>query len=173
VPVITTGHASDKIDPVIGFEIGADDYLRKPFGLRELLARIRAILRRTPETRSAATQDVRFGRYRFSGWQLCERTRHLTNPSGNRVFLSNGEFTLLVAFLGAPQRPLSRLALWQATRVHVGASDRSMDVQILRLRRKLTTDRDAPCLIRTERGFGYVFDSPVERVEYGSLRSIK
>ena len=94
---------------------------------------------------------------RFCGWQLDCRTRRFTNPAGTPV-------ALLLAFLNAPQRPLSREYLLQATRVHEDVFDRSIDVQILRLRRKLECDPSAPCVIQTERGVGYVFAVPVERV---------
>jgi two-component system OmpR family response regulator len=173
VPVITTGRPCDEIDPLIGFEIGADDYLRKPFGLRELLARIRAILRRKSATRSADAHHLKLSRYRFRGWHLCQRTRCLTNPYGSQVSLSKSEYALLVAFLNAPQRPLSRLALCQATRIQADINDRSMDVRILRLRRKLRTGPDGPCLIKTERGVGYVFVSPVERFDQDDARGVK
>jgi two-component system, OmpR family, response regulator len=165
VPVIIiTGHRRDDIDRVVGLELGADDYLTKPFNLRELLARVRAILRRFDVGRSAPTRDPERGRFRFSGWQLDRRTRKLTDPSGASVALTNGEYSLLLAFLDAPQRPLSREHLLQATRVHEDVFDRSIDVQILRLRRKLERDPSAPRIIQTERGLGYVFAVSVERI---------
>jgi two-component system, OmpR family, response regulator len=164
VPVIIiTGHRRDDIDRVVGLELGADDYLTKPFNLRELLARVRAVLRRF-ETGRAPMREPERGRWRFSGWQLDRRTRRLTDPDGAPVVLTKGEYTLLVAFLEAPQRPLSREHLLQATRVHEDVFDRSIDVQILRLRRKLERDPSAPRVIQTERGVGYVFAVPVERV---------
>ncbi|MBV8398648.1 MAG: winged helix-turn-helix domain-containing protein, partial [Acetobacteraceae bacterium] len=109
-------------------------------------------------------RDAERGRYRFSGWQLDRRTRRLTDPQGVMVTLTKGEYSLLVAFLDAPQRPLSREHLLQATHVHEDVFDRSIDVQILRLRRKLERDPNAPRVIQTERGVGYVFAVPVERV---------
>src|SRR6516162_7343358 len=137
VPVIIiTGHRRDDIDRVVGLELGADDYLTKPFNLRELLARVRAVLRRFDSGRAPVREPER-GRWRFSGWQLDRRTRRLTDPDGAPVVLTKGEYALLVAFLEAPQRPLSREHLLQATRVHEDVFDRSIDVQILRLRRKL------------------------------------
>jgi two-component system, OmpR family, response regulator len=164
VPVIIiTGHRRDDIDRVVGLELGADDYLTKPFNLRELLARVRAVLRRF-ETGRAPMREPERGRWRFSGWQLDRRTRRLTDPDGAPVVLTKGEYTLLVAFLEAPQRPLSREHLLQATRVHEDVFDRSIDVQILRLRRKLERDPSAPRVIQTERGVGYVFAVPVERI---------
>ena len=165
VPVIIiTGHRRDDIDRVVGLELGADDYLTKPFNLRELLARVRAILRRFDVGRSAPPRDPERGRFRFSGWQLDRRIRQLTDPAGAPVALTKGEYAMLLAFLEAPQRPLSREHLLQATRVHEDVFDRSIDVQILRLRRKLERDPSAPRVIRTERGVGYVFAVPVERV---------
>ncbi|HVJ54697.1 MAG TPA: response regulator [Aliidongia sp.] len=164
VPVIiTTGHRRDEIDRVVGLELGADDYVTKPFGLRELLARVRAVLRRREAGPTPVTQkDPERGRYRFGGWQLDRRARRLTDPNGDPVTLTKGEYTLLVAFLDAPLRPLTREHLLQATRVHEDVFDRSIDVQILRLRRKLETDPSAPRVIQTERGVGYMFAMPVE-----------
>jgi len=165
VPVIIiTGHRLDDIDRVVGLELGADDYLTKPFNLRELLARVRAILRRFDGGRAAPPRDPERGRFRFSGWQLDRRSRQLTDPAGAVVALTKGEYAMLLAFLEAPQRPLSREHLLQATRVHEDVFDRSIDVQILRLRRKLERDPSAPRVIQTERGVGYVFAVPVERV---------
>ncbi|KJC60191.1 two-component response regulator VirG [Bradyrhizobium sp. LTSPM299] len=165
VPVIIiTGHRRDEIDRVVGLELGADDYLTKPFNLRELLARVRAILRRFDAGRTAPARDQERGRFRFSGWQLDRRIRQLTDPAGATVALTKGEYAMLLAFLEAPQRPLSREHLLQATRVHEDVFDRSIDVQILRLRRKLERDPSAPRVIQTERGVGYVFAVSVERV---------
>jgi two-component system OmpR family response regulator len=163
VPVIiTTGHRRDEIDRVVGLELGADDYITKPFGLRELLARIRAVLRRREAGQAAVQRDQEKGRWRFGGWQLDRRIRRLADSSGIPVALTKGEYALLMAFLDAPQRPLSREHLLQATRIHEDVFDRSIDVQVLRLRRKLETDPNAPRVILTERGVGYVFALPVE-----------
>jgi two-component system, OmpR family, response regulator len=163
VPVIiTTGHRPDEIDRIVGLELGADDYIVKPFSLRELLARVRAVLRRQEMGRTARAHDPDRGGYRFEGWQLERRGRKLVDPNANPVALSKGEYSLLLAFLEAPQRPLAREQLLQATRVHEDIFDRSIDVQVLRLRRKLEIDPSAPRVIRTERGVGYVFALPVE-----------
>lgn len=163
VPVIiVTGGRREEIDRVVGLELGADDYVIKPFGLRELLARVRAVLRRRESSRLAAPRDPARGRCRFGGWQLDRRSRRLTDPSGAPVTLTKGEYALLIAFLDAPLRPLSREHLLQATRIHEDVFDRSIDVQILRLRRKLEADPSAPRVIRTERGVGYVFALSVE-----------
>jgi two-component system OmpR family response regulator len=119
VPVIiTTGDRRDEIDRVVGLELGADDYLTKPFSLRELLARIRAVLRRQEAGRAAFQREPEHGRCRFAGWQLDRRIRRLIDPRGGQVALTKGEYALLTAFLDAPQRPLSREQLLQATRVH-------------------------------------------------------
>ena len=162
--IIITGHRRDDIDRVVGLELGADDYLTKPFNLRELLARVRAILRRFDSGRVAPTRDSAGGRFRFGGWQLDCKSRRLTDPESNPVALTKGEYALLLAFLEAPQRPLSREHLLQATRMHEDVFDRSINVQILRLRRKLERDPSAPRVIQTERGVGYVFAAKVERV---------
>ena len=162
--IITTGDRRDEVDRVVGLELGADDYVTKPFSLRELLARIRAVLRRQELGRAASQRDAGHGRWGFGGWQLDRRARRLTDPGGAEVPLTKGEYALLTAFLEAPQRPLSREQLLQATRVHEDIFDRSIDVQILRLRRKLEGDPSAPQIIRTERGVGYVFTLPIERL---------
>src|SRR5580693_4571322 len=162
VPVIiTTGHRRDEIDRVVGLELGADDYVTKPFGLRELLARVRAVLRRHELGRLARAREPQRGGYKFGGWTLERSSRRLVAEGDAPIALTKGEYALLVAFLEAPQRPLTRENLLQATRVHEDIFDRSIDVQVLRLRRKLETDTNAPRIIRTERGVGYVFMLPV------------
>src|SRR3954467_8800900 len=160
--IITTGHRRDEIDRVVGLELGADDYITKPFGLRELLARVRAILRRQELGRVARQRDPERGGYRFNGWVLERRGRRLTDAAGEPVPLAKSEYALLLAFLEAPQRTLSREHLLQATRIHEDIFDRSIDVQVLRLRRKLEPNPSAPQIIKTERGVGYVFALPVE-----------
>src|SRR3984893_7898080 len=165
VPVIiTTGHRPDEIDRIVGLELGADDYIVKPFSLRELFARVRAVLRRQEMGRVARARDPERGGYRFGGWLLERRGRRILDPDANPVAVSKGEYALLLAFLEAPQRPLSREHLLQATRIHEDIFDRSIDVQVLRLRRKLEIDPSAPGVIRTERGVGYVFALPVRPV---------
>jgi DNA-binding response OmpR family regulator len=165
VPVIiTTGARQEEIDRVVGLELGADDYVTKPFSLRELLARGKAVLRRHEMGRVARDDDQERGGYRFEGWRLDRRGRLLFDPDGTPVALTKGEYALLLAFLAAPRRPLTREQLLQATRVHEDIFDRSIDVQVLRLRRKLERDAGAPRLIRTERGIGYVFDATVEAI---------
>jgi two-component system, OmpR family, response regulator len=159
--IIMTGHRREEIDRVVGLELGADDYVSKPFGLRELLARIRAVLRRHEFGRNS-TDDQPSGRYRFDGWELDLSTHRLVNEGGKVVSLTKGEYALLVAFLAAPGRALSREHLLQATRVHEDVFDRSIDVQVLRLRRKLELDPSAPRTIQTERGVGYRFTLSVK-----------
>ena len=172
VPIIViTGYRRDEVDRVVALEMGADDYLTKPFSLRELQARIGAVLRRAATPRSPVRDEVRTpnrsepARYCFAGWELDLHTRRLKSPAGSLVSLSKGEFSLLLAFLRAPQRVLSREQLLRATRLHDDdVYDRSIDVQILRLRRKLEADPNQPELISTERGAGYIFTAPVEPV---------
>jgi two-component system, OmpR family, response regulator len=158
VPVIITNHPGDESDRVIGLELGADDYVPQPI----IVPLIRAVQRRRDTGLIAAQRHSEQGRSRFGGWELDRRGRRLTHPEGEVVPLTHGEYALLVAFLNAPFRPLSREQLLQATRIHEDLFDRSIDVQILRLRRKLGDEPSAPRFIRTERGIGYVFSVPVE-----------
>ena len=163
VPIIVTnGDRRDEIDRVVALELGADDYVTKPFSLRELLARVRAVLRRQTLGRAARARDSKRGGFRFGGWRLECRVRRVIDPKGHPVLLTKSEYVLLVAFLEAPQRPLSREQLLQATRIHEDIFDRSIDVQVMRLRRKLETDPSAPRIINTERGIGYLFALPVD-----------
>jgi DNA-binding response OmpR family regulator len=158
--VILTGRA-DEVDRVVGLELGADDYVTKPFSPRELLARVRAVLRRAQST-PASRREQALRAYRFAGWELRMGTRRLISPEGNAVQLSSGEFSLLAAFLKSPRQILSRDQLLEATRLYDDVYDRSIDVQILRLRRKIEADPAEPTLIKTERGAGYYFDADVE-----------
>ncbi|HVL21691.1 MAG TPA: response regulator [Amaricoccus sp.] len=161
--IVITGHAREEADAVLGLELGADDYVIKPFGLRELLARIRAVLRREELAAARIRETHARARYRFAGWELDMRRRQLKSPAGGAVTLTAGEFNLLAAFVRAPQQVLSRDQLLAASRVHdEEVFDRSIDVQILRLRRKLEADPGNPRMIRTERGAGYVFAPAVE-----------
>jgi len=151
----------EEADRVMGLELGADDYLTKPFSPRELLARIRAVLRRRLEIQQGRPEGIRA--YRFDGWELNLDTRRLRNRDGKTVLLSNGEFGLLVALLGAPNRILSRDQLLDMSRLHSDdVYNRSVNTQILRLRRKLETDPAKPRYLCTERGAGYVFSARVE-----------
>jgi len=158
--VITGRH--DETDRVMALELGADDYLTKPFSPRELLARIRALLRRSGLQGGAARRDSGARAYRFAGWELNVGLRKLTSPQSEVVGLSNGEYNLLMAFLLAPQRMLTRAQLLELSRLHDDeVYDRSIDVQVGRLRRKLQSQGEPP-LIRTDRGAGYTFLSKVE-----------
>src|SRR5882672_5055178 len=164
MPIIIVTGKTDEADRVMGRELGADDYVMKPFSPRELLARIRAVLRRYQTAREVlpAKGDKRRA-YRFAGWELNLGSRRLTSPQGDRVELTHAEFNLLQAFCAAPQRVLSREQLLDLSRLH-GAEvyDRTVDVQVLRLRRKIEPDPARPQYIRTERGAGYVFSAAVE-----------
>ena len=165
VPVIIVTARRDEADRVMGLEMAADDYITKPFSNRELLARVRAVLRRCQGRPSvdAPARGTRRRAYRFAGWEFNALARRLTDPRGQQVVLSNGEFNLLLAFCEAPQRVLSRDQLLDLSRLHGDEIyDRSIDVQIFRLRSKIGGDDESRQLIRTERGAGYVFDVPVE-----------
>src|SRR5499426_1689465 len=164
IPIIMLTARRDEADRVMGLELGADDYLTKPFSTRELLARIRSVLRRRrAEVRQGRPDGVRA--YRFDGWELNLNTRRLAAPDQRAVVLSKGEFSLLVVLLGAPHRILSRDQLLDLSRLHSDeVYNRSVDVQIMRLRRKIEPDPAAPRYIRTERGVGYIFSVPVETV---------
>ncbi|HZP94206.1 MAG TPA: response regulator [Burkholderiales bacterium] len=165
IPIIMLTGRQEEVDRVMGLELGADDYLTKPFSPRELLARIRTVLRRA-HAHPAAVQGAGQPRaYRFAGWELDLRTRRLVSPSGERVDLTHAEYYLLGALLRAPRRILSREQLLEMSRGYDDAVyDRSIDVQILRLRRKVEIDPSEPKLIRTERGAGYFIDAEVESV---------
>jgi len=161
IPIVILTGRTEEMDRVLGLELGADDYVTKPFSPRELLARIRAVLRRTQgKPGSRRTQALRV--YRFAGLELRSGTRKLISPSGNEVELTGGEFSLLVAFLNSPRQILSRDQLLEGSRLYDDVYDRSIDVQILRLRRKIEADPSEPQLIRTERGAGYYLDCEVE-----------
>jgi len=165
LPIIMLTGRKDEADRVMGLELGADDYLTKPFSPRELLARIRALLRRSRTKQTVADSLARIRAYRFEGHELSVRLRRLTTPGGDRLALSNTEFNLLVAFLSAPQQVLSREQLLTLSRLHNDeVYDRAIDVQVGRLRRKLEGSSRHAQLIRTERGAGYVFTPEVETV---------
>jgi DNA-binding response OmpR family regulator len=161
--VVITGHRRDEADRIVGLELGADDYMTKPFSLRELLARIRAVLRRSDAAGQRPRGKTRQIRYRFADWELDLRARRLKSPAGEVLPLTAGEFNLLVAFLRSPRQVLSREQLLAASRVHdEEVFDRSIDVQILRLRRKLEANPSEPKLIVTERAAGYMFAASVD-----------
>lgn len=161
--IILTGRG-EMVDRVIGLEMGADDYLSKPFHLRELLARVKSVLRRA----SARTVDVDRApggksRALFAGWQLDLATRELVSPEGGEVRLTTGEFDLLAAFVNNANQVLSRDRLLDLARNReAGPFDRTIDVQVGRLRRKLEPDPQRPTIIKTVRGTGYIFTPTVE-----------
>lgn len=165
VPILMLTGRAEEADRVMGLEIGADDYLTKPFSSRELLARIRALIRRAQAQATVADAMSRVRAFRFAGWELNVGLRRLKDPAGTMVELTNGEFSLLAAFLAAPQRTLTRDQLLDLSRLHnAEVYDRTIDVQILRLRRKIEADPARPRFILTQRGAGYLFDSAVDPV---------
>jgi two-component system OmpR family response regulator len=165
IPVIMLTGVRDEADRVMGLEIGADDYLTKPFSPRELLARIRTVLRRARAAAPAQARSAEIRAFRFTGFELNLRTRRLARADGTRIDLTNGEFNLLAALLASPQRVLTRDQLIEASRVYENeVYDRAIDVQILRLRRKIESDSSQPAFIITERGVGYSFNAAVECV---------
>ncbi|ODT86604.1 MAG: DNA-binding response regulator [Phenylobacterium sp. SCN 70-31] len=160
-PIIMVSARGEEADRVAGLELGADDYIAKPFAQSELLARVRAVLRRGTSGRAAGWGRPQ--RLTFLGWIVDLRRREVFTPSGARVDLSGAEFDLLVALLERPQRVIGRAALLEMSRVRLGSpSDRSVDVLISRLRGKLEGE-DAGELIRTVRGAGYMFVPDVEQ----------
>src|SRR6267143_7040669 len=162
IPIIMLTGRREEADRVMGLELAADDYLTKPFSPRELLARIRAVLRRRrPEIQQGRPEGIRA--YRFEGWELNLNTRRLRARDGRMVRLSNGEFSLLVVLLGAANRILTRDQLLDMSRLHGDdVYNRSVNTQIMRLRHKLETDSATPRYILTERGAGYMFGVAVE-----------
>lgn len=165
VPILLLSGRTEEADRVMGLELGADDYLTKPFSPRELLARVRALLRRAQAQATVADAIAQVRAYRFGGWELNVGLRRLKAIDGHLVTLTNGEFSLLAAFVSAAGRTLTREQLLDLSRLHnAEVYDRSIDVQILRLRRKIETDAAHPQFIKTQRGAGYVFDAVVETV---------
>jgi two-component system OmpR family response regulator len=159
--VIVTGRG-DAVDKIVGLELGADDYVTKPFDLRELLARVTAVLRRTALAAPAAPDanaiaPARPERLHFEGWTLDAATRCLVDPTGGEVALTSGEFELLVTFVRHAGRVLSRDFLLEQTRGReAGPFDRTIDVQVGRLRKKLEIDPENPKVIKSVRGAGYI-----------------
>ena len=159
--IILTGRG-ETVDRIIGLEMGADDYLPKPFHLRELLARVKSVLRRVQSRTGDSPQPSR-SRARFAGWNLDLSSRELLSPSGEEVRLTTGEFDLLAAFVNNANQVLTRDRLLDLARNREsGPFDRTIDVQVGRLRRKLEDDPQNPSLIKTVRGSGYIFTPPVE-----------
>jgi len=165
IPIIIVSGRLDEADRVMGLELGADDYVTKPFSPRELLARIRAVIRRYHAPQPLPGRDEALRAYRFAGWELNMRMHRMTSPIGEHIPLTKGEFSLLAAFLSSPERILTRDQLLELSRLHsTEVYDRSIDVQILRLRRKLEVDPANPQFIRTARGTGYIFSAPVTMI---------
>jgi two-component system OmpR family response regulator len=161
LPVIMLTAMREDIDRILGLELGADDYLPKPFNPRELLARIRAVLRRTG---AVTPRGERKATLRFAGWRLEPAGRRLVGPDGREAELTGGEFELLLAFAERPGRVLSREQLLDLTRGReTSPFDRSVDSQVSRLRRKIEPNPSRPALIKTVRSGGYVFTPVVER----------
>ena len=158
-PVIILTARGDPIDRIVGLEMGADDYLAKPFDPRELLARVRALLRRQDKLRAQVASELR-----FSGWRLLPEQRRLLAPDGNELVLSRGEFSLLLALAERPGRVLGREQLLQLSRGEPSDSvDRAIDLAISRLRRKLgQASPGAEALVQTSRGEGYRFHAEVQ-----------
>jgi two-component system OmpR family response regulator len=162
VPVIMLTAKGEDTDRIVGLEVGADDYLPKPFNPRELLARVRAALRRAS---MGPPREAHGGRtVTFAGWTLDMLRREVTSPAGVVVDLSGGEYDVLIALVEHPNRILSREQLLELARNRTSNPfDRSIDVQISRIRRKLENDASAPPLIKTVRGAGYIFLPTVKR----------
>lgn len=165
-PVVMLSAAGEETDRIVGLEVGADDYISKPCSPRELLARIRAVLRRAADREEAPSADKGDRElYEFAGWRLDMLRRELRSPDGVLVNLSSGEFALLRAFLEHPQRVLTRDQLLDYARGRDAfAYDRAVDVQVSRLRRKLEAATGGGDLIKTVRNEGYVFAAAVRRI---------
>ncbi|NHN87465.1 response regulator [Acetobacter conturbans] len=162
VPIIMLTAMSEETDRIIGLELGADDYVTKPFNPRELLARIRAVMRRVSESTEPGSAEAK--ELLFSGWTLELARRRLLNPDGTEVPLTGGEYDLMLALLERPNRVLTRDMLLDLLRGRqAGPFDRAIDVAVSRLRRKLEDDGRNAQLIKTVRGGGYVLASDVER----------
>jgi two-component system OmpR family response regulator len=164
IPVIMLTAMGEEIDRILGLEMGADDYLAKPFNPRELLARVRAVLRRVGALPAPAAEPSAGGRVLiFEGWRLDIAKRELKNGEGEIVILSSGEFDLLQAFAERPQRVLTRDQLLDLARGRAAVLyDRSVDIQVMRLRRKIESNAKDPQLIKTVRSGGYMFTPTVQ-----------
>jgi two-component system OmpR family response regulator len=161
LPIIMLTARGSETERVVGLEMGADDYLTKPFSTHELLARIRAVLRRAQAV-ARTPHEQRHSAFRFAGWRLDVGTRRLYSADGTRVSLTGGEFELLLAFCEHPKRVLTRDQLLDLTRGRALAPfDRSIDIQVSRLRRKIEEDPKDPALIQTVRAGGYLFTPEV------------
>ncbi|MFZ1868831.1 MAG: response regulator [Steroidobacteraceae bacterium] len=165
IPIVMLTGVRDEADRVMGLELGADDYLTKPFSPRELLARIRSVLRRAKAATPTQAREGEIRAFRFGEFELNLRTRRLSGKGGERIELTNGEFNLLAALIASAQHVMTRDQLIEASRVYDNeVYDRAIDVQILRLRRKIEADPSQPTYIVTERGVGYSFNAATEKV---------
>ncbi|PHQ81225.1 MAG: DNA-binding response regulator [Coxiella sp. (in: Bacteria)] len=165
IPIIMLTAICEDVDRIVGLEMGADDYLSKPFNPRELLARVKAILRRSGVTQAEAEdKPIKAPRiFSFAGWSLNKVERRLYSPESTEISLSTGEYNLLLAFLERPHQVLSRDQLLDLTRNRAaGPYDRSVDIQISRLRHKIEENHKSPKIIKTVRGGGYVLSTEVE-----------
>ena len=161
--IVVTGRG-EPVDRIVGLEVGADDYVTKPFDVRELAARVRSVLRRTKEAAAKSQEAVQMDVARFAGWTLHLGARRLESPEGKPVDITTGEFELLATLVKSPGRVFSRDELLEATRNRgAGPFDRTIDVQVGRLRRKIEADPQRPELIKSVRGAGYVLTPKVER----------
>jgi DNA-binding response OmpR family regulator len=163
--IMLTGR-DEVLDRVVGLEVGADDYIAKPFHLREVLARVKSVVRRRKPAPSPAVQSEKTGEdvIRFDGWLLDTAHRRLVSPSGEDVALTSGEFDLLAALAKHPGRVFSRETLMERTRGHaLKAFDRTIDAQIARLRKKIEPDPKNPTIVKSVRAVGYVFTAKVDR----------
>ncbi len=164
IPVLMLTALAEEVDRIVGLEVGADDYLAKPFSPRELVGRIKAILRRTAYMPREPTPETVQG-FRFGDWHLDTTTRQLTHRDGTVVDLSGAEFRLLSVLLAHPKRVLSRMQLMELLRGRDhDPFDRSIDVRISRLRQTLRDDARAPTIIKTIYGEGYVIGVPIEQL---------
>ena len=167
VPIVMISGKQDPVDRVIGLELGADDYITKPFNLREVLARVRAVLRRYQhDDRPGASfagqpRDVR---YNFDGFSLSIQRRELTDANGRLIELTAAEFNLLELFVTRPSRVMTRDNIMDALKGHEWSPmDRSIDTLVARLRKKVEVDTEHPRLIKTVRGVGYVLTADVQK----------
>jgi two-component system OmpR family response regulator len=165
IPILMLTAKADDLDRIIGLEMGADDYLPKPFNPRELLARIRAVLRRTAPASAAATSALPAERVRFAGFEFDLSSRQLKREDGSEIEISAGDYDLLSVLVRHPQRVLNRDQLMDLTRGRSWeAFDRSIDVALSRLRRKIELDPAHPQIVKTVRNGGYMLAVPVERI---------
>lgn len=164
VPIIMVTAKGDEIDRIIGLEMGADDYIGKPFNPRELLARMKSVLRRSGRALSPDEDAIPLGEVaQFMGWTVLMAKREVVSPENQRINLTSGEFDLLATFVTHPRRVLSREQLLDyAHGDNKFSFDRSIDIQVMRLRRKIEVNAKDPALIKTVRGAGYVFTHAVE-----------